>query len=133
MPVNNPGLKREKMARQMGFGSSLELNLQPKRQWYKEDGTPLPNLLPVDPYHLEVYSAKGWTLKAPTVPVLPKASEDFVGATEEEVLKAQGFEIPEDVEVPEGLTLSEVIAPADETGALVQPLKEEEGDSEEDE
>lgn len=46
-----------------GFESQEVVKLQPKRNWYREDGT-LVGMLPVDPYHQERFRAKGWSLSA---------------------------------------------------------------------
>jgi hypothetical protein len=52
-------------------GIALRINVvhPPKGQWYMRDGSPLPNLLPTDPYHRAVYLEKGWSLIPPAVPV----------------------------------------------------------------
>jgi hypothetical protein len=61
---------RQPMMKGAGFESSMEITRQPKSQWYKADGTPLPNLLPTDDYHLMVFRAKGWTLTPPQAEAL---------------------------------------------------------------
>ena len=40
----------------------------PTAQWYRADGTALPNLLPADPYHIRRYEARGWTMFPPSRP-----------------------------------------------------------------
>lgn len=42
-----------------------------RAQYYKADGTPLRNTLPADPYHLQLYRRKGWTLTPPPPPSTP--------------------------------------------------------------
>lgn len=75
-----------------GQGEILEVDfidrVNEKRQWYRQDGTPLPTLLPADQYHFEKFTAKGWTLTPPSgpelMPSLPKTSR-----LEEEVRQSQ--------------------------------------------
>jgi hypothetical protein len=52
-------------ARRSGFAVELSYTPTPKAQWYRGDGVPLPNKLPSDPYHRNIYEAKGWTLFPP--------------------------------------------------------------------
>ena len=44
---------------------NIEVKVSEKRQWYRADGSPLPNLLPDDDYHRSRFQAKGWTLVPP--------------------------------------------------------------------
>ena len=53
---------RERQLRARGIVAELEIIPGPKRQWYRADGAPMPNLLPADPYHIRAYEKKGWTL-----------------------------------------------------------------------
>mgnify|MGYP003659213864 FL=1 len=48
-----------------GLEGSLDIKVSEKRQWYRADGSPLPNLLPDDDYHRSRFQAKGWTLVPP--------------------------------------------------------------------
>ena len=47
-----------------GQGYSMEIidNPTAKVKWYRADGTPLRNLLPADPYHIQRFRRKGWRL-----------------------------------------------------------------------
>ena len=47
-----------------GQGYAMEIidNPTSRVQWYRADGTPLPNLLPADGYHMRRFRAKGWRL-----------------------------------------------------------------------
>lgn len=44
-------------------------NPPPRAQYYRPDGTPLPNLLPSDAYGMQRYLKKGFTLSPPEHPV----------------------------------------------------------------
>jgi len=44
---------------------NVEVKISEKRQWWRADGTPLPNLLPDDDYHRTRFADKGWTLYDP--------------------------------------------------------------------
>ena len=49
--------------------------LTPRRQWYKQDGTPVfpkDKLGPGDMYHFQLYVNKGWTLTPPGIEPLNK-------------------------------------------------------------
>jgi hypothetical protein len=48
-------------------GSVVQLisKTAPKAQWWKADGTPLPNELPADPYHTRKYLDRGWKMYPP--------------------------------------------------------------------
>lgn len=61
---------REARAFLKGNGYSVELIFEPsaRAQWYRADGTPLPDLLPVAPYYMESFRKKGWTLQPPAKP-----------------------------------------------------------------
>ena len=48
-----------------GLEGSLDIKVSEKRQWYRADGSPLPNLLPEDDSHRSRFQAKGWTLVPP--------------------------------------------------------------------
>ena len=50
---------------QQGFTLTMIDQRGALAQWYRADGTPLPNKMPADAYHLRRYRAKGWSLKAP--------------------------------------------------------------------
>ena len=56
---------RENQAWLRGQDHSVNLIFQPSArvQWYRADGTPLPNLLPCDPHHMAMFRKNGWTLK----------------------------------------------------------------------
>ena len=49
----------------------------PTAQWYRADGTALPNLLPADPYHIRRYEARGWTMFPPVAPTSPAPVPDL--------------------------------------------------------
>jgi len=53
-------------AKRNGVAVELSYTPAPKAQWYRADGVALPNKLPSDPYHRDVYEKKGWTLFPPT-------------------------------------------------------------------
>ena len=55
--------------REQGYSVDILYRPSPQVQWYRGDGTPLPNLLPCDPWHLRKFRAKGWTLKPHPVAV----------------------------------------------------------------
>ena len=63
-----------------GFDSGMTLNILPKQQWYKADGTPVSGLLPADDYHYARFKAKGWTLIPPAAQAdpLPDVSTAFL-------------------------------------------------------
>ena len=65
------GLRTQKQIRKSlkGAGVHLEIvhNPRPTMQWYRADGTPLPNLLPADEHHRGLYLKKGWTMFPPQV------------------------------------------------------------------
>jgi len=48
-----------------GIEGNVDVKVSEKRQWYRADGSPLPNLLPDDDYHRSRFQAKGWTLVPP--------------------------------------------------------------------
>jgi len=59
--------EERKMFKATGIPVNLIRNASPKAQWYKGDGTPLPNLLPADAYHIVRYQRRGWSMLEPTV------------------------------------------------------------------
>ena len=51
-----------------GQGAGIDIFYQdpaPRLQWYLPDGTPTVNLMRTDPYHMQKYRQKGWTLQPP--------------------------------------------------------------------
>ena len=59
-------------------GSVVQLisKTAPKAQWWRADGTPLPNELPADPYHTRRYLDRGWKMYPPAkVAEEPKVEE----------------------------------------------------------
>ena len=61
---------------QTGMKVELISKNSPKAQWWKKDGTPLPNVLPADPYHTRRYLRRGWTMYPPEgVAEEPKVEE----------------------------------------------------------
>ena len=54
--------QRQNQLTQAGVKATLSFSSRPVAQWYKPDGTPLPNLLPADPHHIEAFERKGLTL-----------------------------------------------------------------------
>ena len=82
MPTSEELQEAEELTRALkarGIAMNLLLNPPPKGQWYRKDGTALPNLLPADAWHRSLYQGKGWTLLPPVqeapdheeVPVTP--------------------------------------------------------------
>ena len=59
--------ERERLEEE-GFTSEEVVRLQPKRVWYRSDGSAV-GMLPVDTYHSERFRAKGWTLASTPAPV----------------------------------------------------------------
>ena len=60
----------------------------PTAQWYRADGTALPNLLPADPYHIRRYEARGWTMfPSPSQAPVPDLNEKAAADVEEAVRK----------------------------------------------
>lgn len=57
------------------FGIAVTLidNPSKREQWYRRDGMPLPNLLPIDDHHRRLYTARGWSLFPPENPVMVEA------------------------------------------------------------
>ena len=47
-----------------GYESDYILRLQPKRYWLRANGTPI-GLLPIDPYHHQRFSERGWHVAPP--------------------------------------------------------------------
>ena len=41
-----------------GIEGNVDVKVSEKRQWYRADGTPLPNLLPDDDYHRSRFQRK---------------------------------------------------------------------------
>jgi len=80
-----PELKEERQwLASQGFSWSMLQSNRERATWYKPDGEALPNL-PVDPYHMRRYRARGWTLTPPESPVIP---EDAVVQLQEQVAAA---------------------------------------------
>tara|TARA_Y100000310_G_scaffold341686_1_gene441659 strand:+ start:4471 stop:4890 length:420 start_codon:yes stop_codon:yes gene_type:complete len=59
----------DKITRVTGIPTTLIDNTAEKRQWWRPDGSKLPNLLPADAYHTRRFIAKGWGLVPPANPV----------------------------------------------------------------
>jgi hypothetical protein len=59
--------QRQRSLNESGVALNLIDTRPAKGQWYKADGTPLPNLLPIDPYHMRRYEKRGFTLIPPAV------------------------------------------------------------------
>lgn len=70
--------EREGLARE-GFASQEVVRRQPKRMWYRSDGSEIGEL-PVDPYHEARFRAKGWVL-SPSQAV-GKREKHFLGFVE---------------------------------------------------
>jgi hypothetical protein len=80
-----PELREERQwLSSQGFSWSLLQSNRERATWYKPDGKALPNL-PVDPYHMRRYRARGWTLVAPDSPVIP---QDAVDQLQEQIAAA---------------------------------------------
>lgn len=62
--------EEQKIFKSTGVQVGLIRNKQPWAQWWKEDGTPLPNKLPADAYHVTKYLNRGWSMTAPVEPVM---------------------------------------------------------------
>lgn len=56
----------------------LDFDLNQPVQWYRSDGTPLPQLLPADEYHRQLYMSKGWSLSPPKGEVAVKAGPSLI-------------------------------------------------------
>lgn len=61
--------QEQTILRSTGVAVRLTDTTTEKRQWWKADGTPLPNLLPADTYHVKRYLGRGWSLISPSDPV----------------------------------------------------------------
>jgi hypothetical protein len=70
-----------------GIVSNSINNPRPTAQWYKGDGTPLPNLLPADPYHIRRYEARGWSM-IPPMPKIPHQLQELNEVARTDVEKA---------------------------------------------
>lgn len=57
--------ERRRMLAEFGVAFTPIFNPRPCAQWYKGDGTALPNLLPADPHHIRLYEKRGWTMLPP--------------------------------------------------------------------
>ena len=80
-----PELREERQwLASQGFSWSMLQSNRERATWYKPDGSALPNL-PVDPYHMRRYRARGGTLTPPESPVIP---EDAVVQLQEQVAAA---------------------------------------------
>ncbi len=56
-----------RVANSFGYGiEEIPLKTCPKLTYYKNDGTPLPNL-PADPYHMKRYLERGFSIEPPKV------------------------------------------------------------------
>ena len=72
-----------------GIEGNVDVKVSEKRQWYRADGTPLPNLLPDDDYHRSRFQRKGWTLVAPSLLVeQKKVAPEGLCPIEQEVAKS---------------------------------------------
>lgn len=67
--------QRQRSLNESGVALNLIDTRPAKGQWYKVDGTPLPNLLPIDPYHMRRYEKRGFTLIPPVAQVSVVAEE----------------------------------------------------------
>jgi hypothetical protein len=68
--------QERQILRQTGMKVELISKTSPKAQWWKKDGTPLPNVLPADAYHTRRYLRRGWTMYPPEgVAEEPKVEE----------------------------------------------------------
>ena len=68
--------QERQILRRTGMKVELISKNSPKAQWWKKDGTPLPNVLPADPYHTRRYLRRGWTMYPPEgVAEEPKVEE----------------------------------------------------------
>jgi len=67
----------QKELKAAGISLAIVDNPQPKAQWYRADGMPMPKLLPADPHHRRVYKAKGWSLIPPAEVATVVAAETF--------------------------------------------------------
>ncbi len=57
---------RQRTLSKGGIHVDLIANPATKVQWYRADGTPLPNLLPADAYHIRLFEKKkGWSMVPP--------------------------------------------------------------------
>ena len=64
MTVTNAEQEQNRLLKREGFDSFLQLQMQPKRLWYRENGSVVGEL-PVDPYHFQRFTTRGWTLVPP--------------------------------------------------------------------
>jgi hypothetical protein len=66
----------EQDLKRRGISVRLTTEDAPKAQWYKVDGTPLPNLLPADDHHRKRFMGRGWSM----IPTGAYAERDRAGA-----------------------------------------------------
>lgn len=81
--------QERQILRRTGSVVQLISNPAPKAQWWRADGTPLPNELPADAYHTKRYLDRGWKMYPPEgIVEEPKVEEvnkpyPFLAKTEE--------------------------------------------------
>ena len=71
-----------------GIEGNVDVKVSEKRQWYRADGSALPNLLPDDDYHRARFQAKGWTLVAPNILIDQDKAPEGLCPIEQEVAKS---------------------------------------------
>lgn len=71
-----------------GIEGNVDVKVSEKRQWYRADGSALPNLLPDDDYHRARFQAKGWTLVAPSILIDQDKAPEGLCPIEQEVAKS---------------------------------------------
>ena len=71
-----------------GIEGNVDVKVSEKRQWYRADGSALPNLLPDDDYHRSRFQAKGWTLVAPSILIDQDKAPEGLCPIEQEVAKS---------------------------------------------
>lgn len=58
----------QQFLKENGFNIQLVFTPTARAQWYRADGTPVPGLLPLDPYFVRSFRKKGWSLQPPAKP-----------------------------------------------------------------
>lgn len=79
-------------------GHAVRINVRgvPKAQWYREDGSALPNHLPADAHHRERYQKRGWSL-IPPAEVVKYVPSRIVGGVKDKVQDLDGTMVEPEV------------------------------------
>lgn len=67
MPTTRTDRNRQRRIKREGFESEQILRKNPWQTWYRQDGKAIQGQ--VDPYHFDLFTGKGWTLRPPVSPV----------------------------------------------------------------